>query len=306
MNIFAIIVTYNAMRRSWIGHCLRSLEASSVPVTAIVVDNGSTDGTRSFVPHAFPHAVWLPQERNLGFGQANNIGLRYALEHHGDYILLLNQDATLAADAIENMLPLCSPSTLLSPLHLNGDGTGFDASFRSCLKGSDSLLLDDLLVTKHLKASYPGPSRQSKLVIPAACWFFSADVVRLVGGFNPLFFHYAEDENFMSRAHYHHVEMLFSPRATMCHDRETHGSKEVFLRHHTRRLLLLIATDINNSFGRCLMQWAHTLQTCYFSYLPQKQYTPGAWIAGMFWLLGHAVSIRKSRKKEKLTGPTWL
>ena len=74
MIIYAIIVTYNAMRRSWIERCLDSLRGSSVPVTPIVIDNGSTDETRTFVPQRYPEAVWLPQEKNLGFGQANNIG----------------------------------------------------------------------------------------------------------------------------------------------------------------------------------------------------------------------------------------
>ena len=63
MNIFAIIVTYNAMRRNWAERCLQSLQESTVPVTPIVIDNGSTDGTRDYVPSQQPTVVWLPQEK---------------------------------------------------------------------------------------------------------------------------------------------------------------------------------------------------------------------------------------------------
>ena len=100
MNIFAVIVTYNAMHRNWADRCLQSLEESSVPVTSIFVDNCSVDGTRDYIPSRYPQVVWLPQDHNLGFGQANNVGIRYALNHGADYVLLLNQDAALSTDAL--------------------------------------------------------------------------------------------------------------------------------------------------------------------------------------------------------------
>ena len=105
MKIYTIIVTYNAMQRNWITRSIDSLSKSTIETTPVIIDNGSTDGTRNYVPEHYPNAVWMPQDKNLGFGQANNLGMKYALEHQADYILLLNQDATLAPDAIEKMLP---------------------------------------------------------------------------------------------------------------------------------------------------------------------------------------------------------
>ena len=84
MKIYAIIVTYNAMQRGWIDRCMQSLQASTVLATPIIVDNGSTDGTREHIPATYSDIIWMPQDRNLGFGQANNVGIRYALEHNAD------------------------------------------------------------------------------------------------------------------------------------------------------------------------------------------------------------------------------
>ena len=122
MKIYAIIVTYNAMRRGWIDRCLNSLYASTIPVTVIVVDNLSTDGTRDHVPEKYPDVIWMPQDKNLGFGQANNIGIQYALEHNADYVLLLNQDAALHHEALQLMLNEADGRSLVTPTHYNGKG----------------------------------------------------------------------------------------------------------------------------------------------------------------------------------------
>ena len=306
MTVYAIIVTYNAMRRSWIEHCLRSLSESSVEVTPIVIDNGSSDDTRTFVPARFPQAVWLPQDRNMGFGQANNIGLRYALEHDADYVLLLNQDATIGRDALEKMIPLCADDALVSPLHLNGEGTRLDASFRTCINSLEGELLDDVLVGHTTQPSYPGPSLASGCVIPAACWLLPVSVVKRIGGFNPLFFHYGEDGNYYQRLHFHHVPVKICPSAIMCHDRNVCGDATMFNRNKLRRNLLITAANINLSFLQCVRDWLRTLKDCYISDLRQHGYRPGAWASAMAWIASHGPAIRKSRKAEKTTGTTWL
>ena len=304
--IFAIIVTYNAMRCSWIEKCLRSLEASTVPVTPIVIDNGSTDETRQYVPTNFPQAVWLPQEKNLGFGQANNVGLRYALEHDADYVLLLNQDATISVDSIEKMLPQTDNDTILSPLHLNGDGTRLDASFKLCLKASDNTLFDDLLISRQLQSSYSGPTVASGCVIPAACWFMPISIVKTIGGFNPLFFHYSEDVNYAQRINYHKKVFRICPQAVMHHDRQEHGDMHMFYHKRTRRLLLITAVNINLSYSQCLLQWMRILMNCYVSELRQHRYHIGEFISALLWIMRRANKIRKSHIAEKRIGRIWL
>lgn len=306
MNIYAIIVTYNAMRRSWIDKCLLSIAHSTVPMTAIVVDNGSTDETRNYVPQHFPDAVWLPQEKNLGFGQANNAGIRYALEHDADYVLLLNQDATIERDAIEKMLPHADGLSLLTPLQLDGTGKKLDYQFKRCLNASEGSLLDDLLVSKEIHTTYPGPTRESECVIPAACWFMSVDVIKKIGGFNPLFFHYSEDDNFMQRLYYHHVNVKVCPTARMLHDRGEHGDMQAFYRNRCRRMMLRTAVDINLSFCQCVVRWLRLLKDCYISDFPQKRYHIGDYVRGFCWLIGKSRRIRQSRAKEKELGTTWL
>lgn len=301
IKIYTIIVTYNAMRRDWITRCLESLAKSTVQMTAVVVDNGSTDGTREYVPAQYPQAVWLPQERNLGFGQANNLGIRYALEHDADYVLLLNQDATLAPDAIERMLAASDGKSLLSPLHLNGDGTALDFMFHSTIRTTrQSPLLDDLLLRLPLKPSYETGE------ICAACWFMPAALIRKIGGFNPLFFHYSEDNNYFHRMVYHGVNTLVVPSATMCHDRKVWGNAKAFHHQLVYRDLLLEACNINHSFLRCCTGFLRILARCYVYDLRRQQYKPGSYTIGLLRCLGKARVIARSRKAEKREGANWL
>lgn len=300
MKIYTIIVTYNAMQRLWIDRCMKSLAASTVATTVIIIDNGSTDGSREYIPATYPDAIWLPQDKNLGFGQANNLGIKYAIEHQADYVLLLNQDASLAPDAIEKMLAVSDGKSLLSPLHLNGDGTRIDEMFRYSLKLSNNMMNDDLLIRHELAPCYESGE------ICAACWLMPVALIKKIGGFNPLFFHYSEDNNYHHRMVYHGVNTLLVPNTFMYHDRLLQGNMRAFNHHRLRRDLILEACNINQGFVKCIVRWFKVLLRCYTKELHAHQYRIGAFFIEMLWLLCHTHSIILSRKKEKNIGLNWL
>ena len=300
MKIYTIIVTFNAMHRQWIDRCLRSLQTSTMPVTIIVVDNQSTDGTREYVPAHYPEVIWLPQAKNLGFGQANNLGIKYALEHDADYVLLLNQDAALASDAIEKMLTVSDGESLISPVHLNGDGTRIDEMFRCSLELSHNLMNDDLLI-RHTLAPYYESGE-----ICAACWLMPKNLIKKIGGFNPLFFHYSEDNNYYHRMVYHGVKTLLVPDTFMYHDRQLQGNMQAFNKNRLHRDLLLEACNINIGLFRCLWRWLKVLIRCYTEALCSHQYHIGGFTWQMLWFMGHAASVCQSRRKEKKERFCWL
>ena len=299
-SIYTIIVTYNAMQRNWIKRCMDSLAKSTVQTIPVVIDNGSTDGTREYFPQHYPNAVWLPQSKNLGFGQANNVGIRYALKHQADYVLLLNQDAAIAPDAIEKMLKASDKESLLSPIHLNGDGTRIDELFRCTLRNASNTMNDDLLIRHTLADSYVTGE------ICAACWLMPVNIIIKIGGFNPLFFHYSEDNNYYHRMTFHGVKTILVPHAQMYHDRQVYGNKQAYNYKLLHRDMILVACNINNNFFRCCKEWLSILGRCYFIDLPAKNYLPGRYLLELIWMLSHAWKIRNSRKNEKKNGKTWL
>ncbi|MEA2288544.1 MAG: hypothetical protein QOD55_541 [Solirubrobacteraceae bacterium] len=91
---------------SWEGRedtlaCLRSLEALGDDDTAIVcVDNGSHDGSAEAVRAQHPAVTVIENGRNLGFAGGNNVGIAHALEHGAEWVVLVNNDATVDPGAV--------------------------------------------------------------------------------------------------------------------------------------------------------------------------------------------------------------
>ena len=90
MKILVVIVTYNG--EHWMEKCIGSIMKSGVKADTYVIDNNSTDGTVAAVRVINPEAIIVESKENLGFGRANNIGMKYALDKGYDYVYLLNQD----------------------------------------------------------------------------------------------------------------------------------------------------------------------------------------------------------------------
>lgn len=313
MKIVAVIVTYNAMR--WVDRCMQSLRESFIPVRPVVIDNGSTDGTRSYLPAHYPEAVWMPQEENLGFGQANNLGLRYTLEHNADYALLLNQDAWIDRQMLVQLIRFSDQQTILSPIQMNGQATDFDRLFRqnTIRRSSDITSLHEVRI-----GDFSRPFRADAAA--AACWLIPRSIIETVGGFNPLFFQYGEDSNYLCRAFYHGFSLKVVPTAFMCHDRDTavsnkaggagegqsHGNPQLYQRRIVYRYLLLHATDI-----RRRPTLRHSLRICGFwcrEGLHSKRFLRMIWesLAGLFLIFRNRKAILSSREQEQTSSPSWL
>jgi hypothetical protein len=95
IDITIIIVSWNT--KELVRACLHSIYKfiASIPLQVIVIDNLSQDGSVEMVRTEFPHVQLIEAGDNLGFGRANNLGLRQA---QGRYVLFLNSD-TLFIDS---------------------------------------------------------------------------------------------------------------------------------------------------------------------------------------------------------------
>lgn len=212
-RVLAVVVTYNAMR--WADRCLGSLLRSSLKPAVLVVDNGSSDGTREHVRSAFPEVRLECRPENPGFGAANNIGLRMALEEGFDFVYLMNQDAWVEEDTLELLAAAHRPEFgVLSPVQNTAEGAP-DANFKRWCGSS-------------LRRAGAQPGKTSMDAVPgivevpfvmAAHWLVSRGALRKVGGFSPAFRQYGEDDNYIHRLHWHGFSCGVVPAASAVHDR---------------------------------------------------------------------------------------
>lgn len=101
MDLSIIIVNYNV--KEFLQNLLHSIDKATRNISheIIIVDNGSDDGSIELLQQKFPKVKLIINKENLGFGKANNIGMKTA---QGKYFLLLNPDTLLAEDTLHEMM----------------------------------------------------------------------------------------------------------------------------------------------------------------------------------------------------------
>lgn len=224
-KVCCLIVTYNGAK--WIENCLNSLADDFHELNITCVDNGSSDATISIISEKFPKVHIIKTCKNLGFGQANNLGFTLALAQNAEYVFLLNQDAMLEPNVISALIAVHEkdPSFgILSPVHLNGAGDKLDKYFFKYFTESDissftySTLTNKNNIEPVIKTCF----------VNAAAWLISNDCLKKVGGFDPIFFHYGEDRNYIQRTLFHGFNAGICPGINIFHDREErlNSSKE--------------------------------------------------------------------------------
>jgi GT2 family glycosyltransferase/protoporphyrinogen oxidase len=98
-QVWAVVLAFNNCEDTI--ECLESVTASDYPeLQIVVVDNGSTDNTVSIVRERFPQVTVIENGRNLWVPAGYNVGFAHALNVGADYILMLNNDTTIAPDLV--------------------------------------------------------------------------------------------------------------------------------------------------------------------------------------------------------------
>lgn len=100
MDLSVITVAYNC--KVTIAEQIRSvaLGAKNISYEHWIVDNGSVDGTADFISEIFPQVKLLRNDRNEGFGHANN---QAALRSSGDMFLFLNPDMRVEEGSLDRI-----------------------------------------------------------------------------------------------------------------------------------------------------------------------------------------------------------
>lgn len=97
-----VIVNYNGAEL--LRQCLRSVFSQSYRlIEVIVVDNNSRDDSIEVTRREFPEAHIIRCEKNLGFAEGSNVGVRAA---SGEFVVLLNNDATVEDNWLEGLLEI--------------------------------------------------------------------------------------------------------------------------------------------------------------------------------------------------------
>lgn len=235
-STLAIVVTYNSIK--WADRCFSSLACSSVPLDVLVVDNGSTDGTIEYLKEHFPEFQIHETGNNLGFGAANNIGLKNALKSGYDYVYLMNSDAWIFPDTIGQLIEASQKDRkygILSPMQMSADMLSLDSRFaRWYGKRGD---------TDNISGICELP------FVMAAHWLITREALEAVGGFSPSFRLYGEDDNYIDRLHFFGYAVGVLPSAKAVHDRAGRSSTKAQKMNLKTIATVVKVSDPNRRFG---------------------------------------------------------
>ena len=265
-KIISIIVTYNAV--PWLDKCFGSLtNTSQKNHTIIAIDNASSDHTVDALKERFPEVILIESKQNLGFGKANNIGLKKALEADADFVFLLNQDAWIEHDTLEKIIDISLKNPkygIVSPIHLNNKNSIDSEFLKYCYLNLKSDFTFDSLLSKPLKDIY------ETSFINAAAWLLTKECLRTNGGFMPIFPHYGEDGNYCERVIHSGLKIGFTPGITIVHDREVKKRRLSFKKKFNHLYVYLLGIfasgkkqGLNNYWRYCLKKLLQALKIFY-------------------------------------------
>jgi N-acetylglucosaminyl-diphospho-decaprenol L-rhamnosyltransferase len=237
-----VIVSHRS--RELLRGCLSSLRAypPSCPMTVIVVDNDSHDGTVEMVKADFPEVELVASPSNLGFAAASNLG---AGRGTGPYLLVLNPDTAVTAGALDTVLAVLEKQPevgIAGPRLVRPDGA-FDHAAKRSFPTPLSALGHFTGVGRRAGsgplAAYRAPEVESGRVdaVNGAFMLIRRSAFERLGGFDEGYWMYMEDLDLSYSLGGAGLISWYEPAATVMHVKAgtTGGERSALLVWHFHR-----------------------------------------------------------------------
>ena len=229
LDVSIVYVNYNTQKL--LEDSLKSLVSNigSFRFEVIIVDNNSDDFSEKEIIKIYPKAKFVKLNKNIGFGQGNNAGVKYAT---GKYIWLLNTDTLIKRnnniEMIINFLDNHPSYAAATPALMGQDGEyqlaqvdKFPNIFR---------VFTNKLYTVITKLSVPTQSIARKIFriydlntatdveqAVAAALFLRKSVYDEIGGFGNKYFMFYEDTDLCKKISEDGYKIRYIPEACVIH-----------------------------------------------------------------------------------------
>jgi GT2 family glycosyltransferase len=213
-SVVAAVINWNGIEDT--RRCVTSILASDYPDLRVnVIDNGSDSDEASVLEASFPAIDAVRLTENLGYGGAANVAIADARNRKRDYVLLLNNDTTLAEDAVSMLVRAAREAgdhAIIAPLIIRPDGRVWSAGGTLSwpwASGEHVGIGDD--PSNHTAKRIVDWSSGCALFVPTTCF-------DEVGGFDESYFLYLEDMDWCLRARRMGHAIWCAPSARVVHE----------------------------------------------------------------------------------------
>lgn len=223
MDLSIITVTWNS--KKLITDQIKSvlMGCRECSVEQIIVDNASTDGTANRIKGLFPHIKLIANEKNAGFGAANNQALPLA---HGDFYLFLNPDMRVEPGSLDTIIEwmknnpdvgIASPKLVDEKNKLN-----LDAKPRRFPKVWEQVALIlklphlfPSIMNSYLMKDFDADKEQEVDTVRGSFMIVRKELIQKLGwAFDPRYFIWYEDVDICREAKRHGYKVMHTPVIT--------------------------------------------------------------------------------------------
>ena len=241
------VVTVNWNGQDHLTRLLPSLMELGVK-EVIVVDNGSTYGSKSFVRRNYPQVQLLENQINQGFAQPSNLGARQA---HGRYVAFINNDMRAHANWIDAALTRLSPEVpCVASRILDWEGRRLDFNGSSLQYLGYALQKDQGKLLEEV-------SHSEQILFPCGgAMLIEREVFLRLGGFDPDFFALFEDVDLGWRLWIAGFGVALAPESIVYHrghaTLETQADEKTRYLMHRNALLTIMKNYEEENFRKIL------------------------------------------------------
>lgn len=292
------IIIVNLNGREYLRVCLESL-SSILPKNyeIILVDNASSDGSVDFIRKNYPKVKIIENKENLGFAEANNIGVK---ESKGEYTLFLNNDTKVEPDFLNSLVTRMEEDSSIGmcqgkikcldePNHLNSTGS--------------SLTRAGFLYHHGLGEEDRGQHEKAREIFSphGACMMIRRSLFEKLGGFDKNFFAYFEESDLAWRVWLAGYKIVYIPQSVIYHKvgATTQNLSFSFIQYHSykNRICSLIKNlELRNLFLLLPFHLFLCFALVLASLLCLKCKRAGAILRAIGWNLRHLRATLRKRK----------
>jgi GT2 family glycosyltransferase len=239
-KVSIIILNWNGLKDTM--ECLESLKKITYPsYEVIVVDNGSTGNDVKVLRERFGDYIRIiANDRNYGFAEGSNIGVRQALMDGAADMLLLNNDTIVDPDFLSELVNVAESD---SRIGLAGPKIYFYHEPNRIWFAGGKISLFSASSNRGRNLIDKGQFDKVDYVdyISGSCMLIKKSVLESAGLLDPIYFFGIEDVDMSLRATEAGFANVFVPTAKIWHKVFSSGIKKPDIPYHTSRNTMILA-----------------------------------------------------------------